>query len=198
MRNAEDYRAHLQALLPTGQAWPRDVDSVLARLLHALAGELARVDDRAADLAREADPRAAFELLVEWESAFGLPDDCTSADARDTLAERRTALEERVTAIGGVTPQYLIDLAAALGFAVTITEIRPSIFGRDDFGSEFIPEDAIFTFEVMGEATTVVEAVFGNATFGEPFGGFAENAALECAIRRAAPAHAIPYFNYGV
>ena len=197
MRTSDDYLSQLQALLPPGPAWTRDPDATLTRLLHAYADELARVDARAADLTREADPREALELLVEWLRAFGLSDECTPADAFDTLAEQRAALVSRVTQTGGATAQYLIAIAAALGFEITITEVRPGLFGETDFGAEFIPGEAIFTFEVNAPATSIVEPEFGNSIFGEPFGEVAENTALECVIRRAAPAHLIPYFIYG-
>lgn len=197
-RSSEDYLSQLQALLPPGAAWTRDPDATLTHLLSAFADELARVDGRAGDLVRETDPRDALELLEDWLRAFGLPDDCTPADAFDTLAEQRAALVARVTATGGATAQYLIDIAAELGFEITITEVKPGLFGEADFGAEFIPGDAIFTFEVNAPATSIVEPEFGNSVFGEPFGEVAENTALECVIRRAAPAHTIPYFIYAV
>lgn len=46
----DDYLAQLQALLPSGPAWPRDVNADLTKLLMAEADELARIGARAEQL----------------------------------------------------------------------------------------------------------------------------------------------------
>jgi uncharacterized protein YmfQ (DUF2313 family) len=88
-----DYRDQLQALLPTGAAWPRDEDAQLSLLMHGLGGELARAHNRALDLLEEADPHTAAEMLVDWERVVGLPDPCiplpTDGDARRQAGSRR-------------------------------------------------------------------------------------------------------------
>jgi len=63
---ADDYLHQLQALLPSGPAWPRDRDAVLTQLLAAFAEEFARIDARTAQLIEEADPRATYDLLADW------------------------------------------------------------------------------------------------------------------------------------
>lgn len=197
--SADDYLAQLQALLPPGAAWTREPDADLTRLLHAFADALARIDARAEDLLREADPREALELLPEWLRAFGLPDDCTPADGFDTLAEQRALLVQRVTARGGATAQYVIGVAANIGFAITIEELRPARFGQARFGRDFFaPAETVFVFYVHAPATTVRLARFGNARFGESFGESSPNLTLECAVNRVKPAHLVAYFKYGV
>jgi uncharacterized protein YmfQ (DUF2313 family) len=198
MRDSDAYLTQLQALLPPGRAWSRDPDAALTAVIGISADGLARADARAGSLIRESDPRDAIELLEQWEGMFGLPDSCAPPEAYDTLAERRAALAQRVTAIGGVTPQYLIDLAAAMGFAITITEIRPTVCGVAQCGDELIPAEAIFGFEINAPATSVIDAECGNTECGEPLGSAVENTALECLVRRVAPAHTTPYFNYAV
>ena len=196
MRDSAAYLTQLQALLPPGRAWPREPDAALTAVIGIFADGLARADARAGSLVRESDPRDAVELLEEWEAMFGLPDSCSPAEAWDTLAERRAMLVQRVTAQGGATVQYLIDLAASMGFAIAITEIKPSVFGVSDFGAGFAGADAIFAFEVNAAALAVFDAEFGNTVFGEAFGDIAENASLECLIERVRPAHTQPYFVY--
>lgn len=195
----DDYLTQLQALLPPGAAWTREPDASLARLLHAFADALARIDARGDDLLREADPREARELLPDWLRTFGLPDECTPAGAFDTLAEQRDALVQRVTARGGATAQYVIAVAAGIGFAITIEELRPARFGQAMFGRDFFaPAETIFVFYVHAPATTVRLARFGNARFGESLGASSPNLALECAVNRVKPAHLLTYFKYGV
>jgi uncharacterized protein YmfQ (DUF2313 family) len=77
----QDYLDQLGALLPTGPALPRHPDSALMRLLSMPAAELAAVDARAAALLAEADPRITSELLPDWETDFGLPDDCSPLES---------------------------------------------------------------------------------------------------------------------
>lgn len=194
----EQYISQLKALLPPGVAFPRETGSALAKILGGLSPELARVHNRALDLFDEADPRAANQLIGEWERVAGLPDACVSAEIADTIAERQAAVVQRLTAQGGQTPQFLVDLAAAFGFVITVTELLPSRFGQAVFGTEFRPQETVFEWHVEAEATTVTESVFGQAQFGEPFGGIASNAALECVILRAAPAHTKVQFIFGV
>jgi uncharacterized protein YmfQ (DUF2313 family) len=70
------YLSQLIGLLPPGDALPREPGSRLERLLSVPAGELARVDGRVEALLREADPARTTEMLVDWERALGLPDEC--------------------------------------------------------------------------------------------------------------------------
>ena len=73
----------------------------------------------------EADPRTVEDLLPEWERAFGLPDACV-ADAEMTIVERRRVLTAKVAARGGQSPAFLVALALAHGYPVTIDEFRPA------------------------------------------------------------------------
>lgn len=111
---AEEYRSQLQALLPSGAAWPREPGAILTKTLHAVADELARVDVRADDLLTESDPRSTFELLGDWERAFGLPAACVPAG--QTTTERRSALAAKVAALGGQSRAYFLELANAIGY----------------------------------------------------------------------------------
>ncbi|MDO8706437.1 MAG: DUF2313 domain-containing protein [Sulfuricaulis sp.] len=111
---ADRYREHLQALLPSGAAWPRDTGAVLTATLDALAQELGRVDTRFADLLNEADPRSAYELLADWERSRGLPDPCVTESL--TIDQRRTALVGKVTGLGGQSPAYFLSVLEQLGY----------------------------------------------------------------------------------
>lgn len=91
--NADEYRQQLLALLPRGDAWPKDPDSQQSKVMGALAHEFARVDGRAADLRLEFNPATATEMLDEWEASHGLPDYCATVPT--TPEDRRTALMAR-------------------------------------------------------------------------------------------------------
>lgn len=132
-RSGEDYVAPFAALLPQGQAWPREPDSVLMRAVRGLCLYWGDVDRRAADLLeRESDPRETVELLPDWERAFGLPDPCF--DVPQTIGERQIALVHRMTLLGAQSRQFFIDVAADMGRTVRIREFAPFMCGVSRVG----------------------------------------------------------------
>lgn len=184
----------LAALLPPGVAWRSEDGSTMDDLLGAMAEEFARVDGRADDLHDEADPRTTVELLADWERIAGLPDTCL-AGATQTMQERRAALVGRLTARGGQSRQFFIDLAASLGYTVTITEFRPFRAGISTAGDALTNGDWIFAWRVNAPETTIVSFRAGLSAAGEPLRTWG-NTRLECAIERLAPAHTIVLFGY--
>ncbi len=190
---AADYRAQLQALLPQGPAWPREEDATLTKFLAGLAEELARVDARAQVLIEEADPRTTLELLPDWERVAGLPDTCTVQP--DTLQERRAALVAKLTALGGASRQYFIDVAAALGFAITITELGPFLAGHSAAGDAAGSEAWRPVWRVNAAEFTITSFAAGISAAGEPLRDWG-NEILECVLRRLKPAHTEIEFFY--
>jgi len=170
----DDYMSALVALLPQGAAWPMVMDSVLHRLLRAWAAEFERLDQRAAQLLSETDPAATAEMLSDWERVVGLPDPCVTTT--QTVAERRQALEGRLTSVGGQSRDFFIQLAARLGYTVTIDEF---------------PSAAAAT--AAGTKRTWFRA--GSGAAGEPISSWG-NEALECQFNRFKPAHTQVLFAY--
>jgi uncharacterized protein YmfQ (DUF2313 family) len=137
----DQYLSMLQALLPSGMAWPRDPDAVLTNLLRAWSDEFAREGARIDDLLNESIPVNVRELLTDWERVLALPDSCTAA-LNLSIDQRRAAVVAKITSVGGQSRQFFIDLAASLGFpGATIDEFRPmtcndtcndAIFSLDD------------------------------------------------------------------
>ncbi len=188
-----DYLSPLQKLLPNGAAWPTAADTALTRLLNAFADELARVDARAFDLVEEADPRTTAEMLSDWESAFGLPDPCTSTP--DTTAERLIALAAKVTSVGGSSPRFYIDLAESLGYTITITEFDPFVAGSKA-GDAITNGDWAYAWQSNAAATAITAFSAGAGVAGDPLRDWG-NALLECALTRLKPAHTHVNFQYG-
>jgi len=182
----DDYSNVLHGLRPPGPAMA-GTDNVLA----GLAVEFSRVHNRLNDLLREADPRTTYELLPDWERAFGLPDDC--CDISSNLAARINALVVRVRGAGTPTPQFFIDMALAAGYVITITEFEAHTVDSDAdallWAEEVAflwqvnaPLNSISYFDVDSDADTYL------ATWG--------NSILECIITRAKPAHTHVQFSY--
>ncbi|MDR3370726.1 hypothetical protein [Rhodoferax sp.] len=66
----------LTYLLPSGFAWPRDPNSVVMRVMRALAGALSDLHDFTTLTANQWQPHQTITRLDEWEEATGLPDAC--------------------------------------------------------------------------------------------------------------------------
>lgn len=191
MITAEQYLAELQALLPPGAAWPREADATLTLTLLALADELARIDARAEVLLDEADPRTTLELLADWERVAGLPDPCVVVE--QSTAQRRTGLVSRLTARGGQSRQFYIDLASALGYVITITEFNPHDVD-DDVDEPLYGNDWQFAWQVNAPGTQLGEFTV-DETVDDGLGWFG-NERLECVLKRSKPAHTSVLFEY--
>jgi uncharacterized protein YmfQ (DUF2313 family) len=150
-RTGDDYAAGLADLLPTGQAWPRDRDSVLMKVVRGLAQIWGLVDQRAADLLeRESDPRQTVELLTDWERNWGLPDPCFTEP--QTIADRQIILVKKMTLLGAQSRAFFIDVMAQVGHEITIREWSPFMAGvsrvgdtRGEWGEMFLPDGRVPT-----------------------------------------------------
>jgi uncharacterized protein YmfQ (DUF2313 family) len=189
-----DYLNQLQDLLPPGPAWAREGDTPLNRLFGALSQELARLDGRAWQLLEEADPRTTAELFIDWERVAGLPDACAQAFGGDqTFAQRRAALLGRLTTIGGQSPAYFIGLAAALGYAITITEFHEHTV-EDDVEHGLYGAAWNFAWQVNSALNTITDITV-ESTVEDPIAAWG-NALLECVINRLKPAQTTALFSY--
>jgi hypothetical protein len=110
-----------------------------------------------------------------------------------TTQERRQRILARLIERFEPTPAAIIDLASRLGSAVTLTEFRPHDC-EDDCEFAVMAEPWAHAFQVAGGAQQVVEFTCED-TSETPLSQW-RTGAYECAIRRFAPAHAIPIFTY--
>ncbi|PYY87084.1 phage tail protein [Pseudomonas sp. TKO26] len=197
LRTAQQYRAQLRALLPAGPAWEPERVPELALVLTGLSQELARIEARAFALLNEMDAGGVNELVPDWERVMGLPDPCIGLEP--VFEDRRLAVRQRLTAVGGQSCGYFIEIAVRLGYPeATITERRAPRFGRSRFGAaHFGTWSAQFMWTLNTGPRRRLGRRFGASYWGERF-GVNPSGALECVIRRSAPAHALESINYGV
>lgn len=188
---AADYVTRLQALLPPGRAWPRDADATLTKVLTGLAGALADTNTDANALLVDAFPATAIDLLPEWEAALDLPGQFGVAPG--TTAGRQAAVVAALTNTGGQSKAYLIALAAALGYTITISEF--TVYGVDQGVDTPINGDACGSMFVVHASaaiaityTPVVDVVQATPNFGNP--------ALEAMLAAAKPAASICITSY--
>lgn len=195
MPTAAEYREQLKALLPPGQAFPREPGTTLHDLLDGMSIELARVDARASTLPQEANPATAAELLPDWERVAGLPDKCAGV-LEETLQGRRNALLTKLASTGGQSALYFIELAASLGYTVTIEQFRPFRVGMSRAGDSLTNGAWVFTWLIRAPGVTVTSFRVGRSAVGERLRTWG-NDTLECKINQLKPAHTIALFAYG-
>ena len=181
-RTAEAYKRLLKGVMPSGPIWSYLATADLDATTAGTADELARVDGRIADLSEEVDPRTADETIDQWETDLGLPDPGDPSPPT-ALADRQAAAYAALIASGGQHAAYYVEVAAALGVVVTITE-RP--YG-DPAAAEvttseevIAPPGASYYWLVDGPAGTDADV----------------QARLEALITRLAPAHTVPVFTW--
>lgn len=191
---SEQYKKMLLDLLPRGRAWDRLPGSIAYDFIDAISKEFERVDARANQLIKEADPRSALETLDQWESFLGLPDECTGEQT--TIEGRRQEILAKLTALGGISRQYYIDLARALGYEITITEFRPFRAGLSRAGDALTNGDWIYAWRVNAPAVNGILFRAGSGRAGDPLALFS-NEVLECVISKNNRASRIVLFAYG-
>jgi uncharacterized protein YmfQ (DUF2313 family) len=179
-------------LLPRGVAWAFPTDGVADRLLHALSLPAAYVEELAARCLDEADPRTTVEWLPDFERVYGLPDCTTTASS---LVARRAAVVSKMNAPIGQTAAALITVAAAFGLECTIESYPLAVIDEAEIGDELFDEPWVHTIGVHLPNPPVV---FFEADWSGAGDALAEDVteAIECAINRVAPAHAVLWFQY--
>jgi len=193
--SGDEYRNQLQQLLPPGYAIPATEGTDAYLLLDGIAQELARLDGRAETLISEANPATTNEMLPDWERVAGLPDECSSGED-STVEERRRALLAKLTATGGQSAAYFIEVAKALGYDVTIEEFHPFRVGMSQVGDPLTNGPWQFTWRVNAPADTVSTFKVGLSVVGDPLATWG-NDMLECFLNKIKPAHTILLFGYG-
>lgn len=128
-----DYVEKLRQMLPPGPAFDLELEPHWAQLVAALAPELARIEGGGEALLLELNPASASGLLPDWEAYLGLPDVCTVPGSQ-TLAERRQAVIDKLTATGAPQLSYYLKLGSQVGITTTIEEFRPARVGPTRIG----------------------------------------------------------------
>lgn len=198
-RTAPEFAQVIADELPTGTAWPRDVDGELMAWCDGNAQIWGDVAARAAALLTvESDPRFTYEMLPDWERAFGLPDPCVKRTL--TLPERRQALVNKLTTLGGQSRAFFIGVAASLGYTITIREFQPFQFGLSSFGGsrgKFFLPNSRFYWRVTVTGPRLTRFNFSTSSFGrDSFLEIIKAVDLQCVFTRWKPAHTVVLFNY--
>lgn len=190
---AADYLGALQSLLPRGRVWPRELDAVQTKTLSGLTPIYERHNARSNHLLVDAFPSSAIELLPEWESTLGLPDQCSGLVP--TIQARRAQVIARFSGVGGQSIAYLTAFALSLGYTITIKQFIPARAGILRAGALICGNDFAHAWAVSAPLNTVFAFRSGASAAGEPLSSNG-NGVLECALRQIAPAHTSVFFTY--
>ncbi|WP_122421832.1 YmfQ family protein [Pseudomonas viridiflava] len=195
IRTAEHYTEQLQALLPPGPAWDPERVPGVQQLIAGLSHEFARIDGRAFDLLNEMDPATVSELVPDWERVMNLPDPCLGL--KPLFEDRRLSVRQRLVAVGGQNAAFYVGIAVSQGYPdASVTEFRTPRMGRSRFGQAYFGTwNAQFMWTLNTGGRQRLGRRFGASYWGERF-GVNPGTAIECLIRRAAPAHGIEFVNF--
>ncbi|CAM3377350.1 phage tail protein [Pseudomonas floridensis] len=195
IRTAQHYAEQLQALLPSGPAWDPERVPEVQQLIAGLSHEFARIDGRAFDLLNEMDPATVSELVPDWERVMNLPDPCLGL--KPLFEDRRLSVRQRLVAVGGQNAAFYIGIAVSQGYPdASVTELRAPRMGRSRFGqAHFGTWNAQFMWTLNTGGRQRLGRRFGASYWGERF-GVNPGTAIECLIRRAAPAHGVEFVNF--
>jgi uncharacterized protein YmfQ (DUF2313 family) len=111
------------------------------------------------------------------------------------VAQRRQALEGRLTSVGGQSRRFFIELAARLGYSITIDEFA-SAAAATAAGISFTGDEWAHIWRVNVPTPVSVTAFrVGAGSVGEPLRAWS-NEVLECQFNRYKPAHTRVLFAY--
>ncbi|PMX16916.1 hypothetical protein C1Y18_25675 [Pseudomonas sp. MPR-R5A] len=177
----DDYKQQLQQLLPPGPAFDVELQTDIAALVAAFAPEFARIDAALDELQAELNPASVSQLLTDWEEYLGIPDVCVVPGSQ-TVAERRQAVLNKMSATGAPQRAYYLRMATQTGIGIAIDEFRPARVGSTNVG-DFLYGDA---WPWSWLASAPIDAY-----------GTAEAATLDCRLQLEAPEYTDVVLGFG-
>jgi len=138
--------------MPEGKLWrgKNIVDSKLRDLLRGFGASSKRQEEALSAFWDEVFINTTESFISDFERALGIPDDCFGI--ADTLAGRQRNCLLKMVSLYVVTEQDFIDLAAELGFTITITRPVEDAFFNYTFDFTFIDlKESRFTWIINGE-----------------------------------------------
>ncbi|MDR6580040.1 putative phage tail protein [Pseudomonas extremaustralis] len=177
----DDYKQQLQQLLPPGPAFDVELQTDIAALVAAFAPEFVRIDAALDELQAELNPASVTQLLTDWEEYLGIPDVCVVPGSQ-TVAERRQAVLNKMSATGAPQRAYYLRMATQTGIGIAIDEFRPARVGSTNVG-DFLYGDA---WPWSWLASAPIDAY-----------GTAEAATLDCRLQLEAPEYTDVVLGFG-
>ena len=187
------YVAHINALLPPGRAWDPSPGSTLAGLIDGYAEELARFDFDATALLIDMLPSSTTQLIAEWETAVGIPDDCSALGAN--LQQRRAAVRTKLNRPETVGPDFYQAIGDLFGVTVTIEEQdRARAQGSSMLDTGNGRWRYVWWIEIPASGDDRAFTTLSDVL--EPLSFVERNLELECRLRNLVPLHTELFIEY--
>lgn len=190
------------SLLPQGPAWGSpdgqavDLSSMLAKFTRVLLDPFLWLYARAWTLMRNSSVQGVDELLTDWETEYGLPDNCVTGETG--VSGRLRALEAKVNSQAAITPGDFIRVALSYGFEITIEEPATFECGFSECGGEHtvgdVRQEVYWIVHVTGLAVDYFTCGLSECGF-DPLFDLGDAERLLCILRRLAPAWSIPILS---
>jgi uncharacterized protein YmfQ (DUF2313 family) len=139
------YAGGFNSLLPSGIFWNKNPNSQMSQALLPLANVYAYTDSLATGLIQDGFPATTVDLQPEWLESLGLPGGCLVSYANTSQAQ--SAIVAQLTDAGGCSVAYFENLAASLGFQVTVQQYAPFRVGSP-IGSPLYPASYAFVWSM--------------------------------------------------
>jgi len=200
MRN--DFTCHTQKehsksisdYLPNGPIFEaKNIEkTTLKKLLLGLASEFVRDESSIKELSRQHDIRNTTDLISEWESMVGIPDDCFTG--KEPLEERRRNVIIKL-GIALLTEQDYIDLGLLLGVQVVIKHLPECITFPLPFPLPFCTRTPFARFTMIIQLPTIINDCLFPIPFPLCFAS-GPKTLIECLFRKFSPANVVLIFEY--
>ncbi len=171
--------------------FPGTLEGVFAQDAAIEGAHLDTAQASGAALMAEAFADSSTQLIASWERITGI----TYSGTPPPLQARQAAVLAKLRAIGGLSAAYMVEIAAAYGFTITITEMQPLMAGIARAGDTCYVPGIVFCWTVKATGT-VYYARAGQACAGEPLTWWQPNAQLEALLNALKPAHTYIVFDY--
>lgn len=139
----EDLLPGAMGLYPRGAAWgtpdgqASSLDTRLAGVMRIFLAIFGTLYARAWGITVESRAITLVDSLTDWESDFGLPEECSAFG--QSIAGRKAALLSKVRSTATITPQDYVQLARQAGYAIEIEEPATFECGFSECGGEHTP-----------------------------------------------------------
>ncbi|KAF0145128.1 MAG: phage protein [Nitrospirae bacterium] len=171
--------------------FPLDLGGEFERDIELEGKQLDLAQARVDDLLKEMFPDGAYELLCCWERVCGI-----TPGADDTLQMRRDTVIRKLREIGRLDRKYFIDVAAAMGYTITIEELHPFMAGLSYAGDTLYVEESIFIWLVRIAGQSLYYFRAGQSSAGERLLWWPVQTVLENILNDLKPAHTYIIFDY--
>jgi uncharacterized protein YmfQ (DUF2313 family) len=155
---------------PDGIAFPKDYpESVFVQTVNALAPTYERIGASSEGLIADAYPASTEYLLPDWEASLGLPDPCQGESP--TVQARQAQVVARFAGSfpqGSLSIPSIVNYAANLGYAITITTFSPFYVGVMCAGDPVYGESVAYQITVNAPLYTQHFFQVGVDCAGEP------------------------------